>query len=229
MNERRFSFLPRAEPGGPPEWAITFADMMTLILIFFIFIASYSNMDVVRYRKILESVHQAFGGTTFGSGPQTGAPGSTDQASAALEKSLSELAAKGGAGPFELVRSTAGLRLRVQEGVMFDLGKADLRPEARPFLRRLAPILARYPGTIWVEGHTDDLPIQNQVYPSNWELSAARAGSVVRALAGQGGLSLEHLAAVGYADTRPLAPNVDDASRRRNRRVEFLLSPETNR
>jgi chemotaxis protein MotB len=232
MSDRRFSLLPRTDAGGPPEWAITFADMMTLILIFFIFMASYSNLDVIRYRKLLESVKEGFGGkaTTAAALQDSLAQAKSGaQAAGDAEKALYDLAGKAGpGGPFELVRTPAGVRLRVQEGVMFDLGKAELRPEARPFLHRLAPILARYPGTVWVEGHTDDLPIQNQSYPSNWELSAARAGSVVRALAAAGGLSVNHLVAVGYADTRPLAPNQDGASRKRNRRVEFLLSPSSN-
>jgi chemotaxis protein MotB len=229
VSDRRFSFLPRTEAGGPPEWAITFADMMTLVLIFFVFIYSASNVDVIRYRKILGSVQQALGAKVATGSPRdslaAGSPGSAAQASAQAEKALYDLANKPGGSPFELVRSPEGLRMRVQEGVMFDLGRADLRAEAPPFLRKLAPILSKYPGTIWVEGHTDDLPIQNQVYPSNWELSAARAGSVVRALVSTCGMSEDHLAAVGYADTRPVVPNTDDASRRRNRRVEFFLSP----
>jgi chemotaxis protein MotB len=231
MNDFRVSQAARPDPTSPPEWAITFADMMTLILIFFVFMASYSNLDVVRYRKILESVKQGFGGKLAATVAGTDSLAKTPSTSkAAAEKALYELAGKEGTGgPFELVRSPEGLRLRVQEGVMFDLGKAELRPEARPFLLRLAPILARYPGTVWVEGHTDDLPIQNQIYPSNWELSAARAGSAVRALVALSGLSVEHLVAVGYADTRPLVPNEDAASRKRNRRVEFYLSPRGDR
>jgi chemotaxis protein MotB len=242
--------LPATDKATPPDWAVTFADMMCLLLTFFVLIASYSYTDASKYRALAGSLRQAFGvrepnaGSSTpgprvaegaqGSGAQVlGAEGSGGHGSGArnsvvslrenLEQKLAALAESGAFPGLQVVRSQEGMRLRVQEGVMFDLGRADVRPEARPLVERLAPIFSRYPGQIWVEGHTDDLPIRNMIYPSNWELSAARAGNVVRALI-EAGVPSAHLAAVGYAETRPLAPNLDVESRQRNRRVEFLLT-----
>ena len=215
-----------------PEWAITFADMMSLLLTFFVLIASYSYTDAARYRALAGSLRSAFGQVENlagpyevdrASGPEAAGPASQ---AALVEARLMAVVRESGAGGCDLVRSSEGVRLRIAEGMMFDLGKTELRPEARPFLDRLVPVLARFPGRIWIEGHTDDLPIQTPVYPSNWELSSARAANVVRALIGSGKLSAARLAAVGYADTRPLEANADAASRGRNRRVEIFLQED---
>jgi chemotaxis protein MotB len=209
-----------------PEWAITFADMMSLLLTFFIVVASYSYTDASRYRALAGSMRAAFGTGDLAAGPLdvTSNEGSPDATYAQVERELLDLIdLNQPEGGCELVRSPEGMRLRVSAGVMFDLGRAELRPEARPFLEDLAPVLAQYPGRIWVEGHTDDLPIQNALYPSNWELSAGRAAAVVRSLIKAGRVSPQRIAAVGYAETRPLVPNSDAASRSRNRRVEIFL------
>jgi chemotaxis protein MotB len=224
---QRNPWLPTSDKNVPPEWAVTFADMMCLLLTFFVLIASYSYTDASKYRALAGSLRRAFGSRE----PQTGLslpiskPGQQEagRLGAEVEAEITALADSSAQGALQVVRSQEGMRLRVQEGVMFDLGRADLRDQARDLLDRLGPILRRYPGTIWVEGHTDDLPIQSAAYPSNWELSAARAGNVVRALVASG-VPPGHLAAVGYAETHPLAPNSDPESRQRNRRVEFLLT-----
>jgi len=90
--------------------------------------------------------------------------------------------------------------------------------------RETEEILRDYPNDIQVEGFTDDVPINTVAYPSNWELSAARAGAVVRLLVEEGSVPADRLAAVGYAETRPLAPNDSPEERGQNRRVEFLLT-----
>jgi len=229
--DRRLSPLPRAETSAVPEWAITFADMMTLILIYFVLMLSFSNLDLIKYRSLARGFQAAFGGKQELPIPPpvvAGTPVAGDpHADAEAEQVLRELSAlgksQGPGGPVEVTQTEKELRLRIDDRVMFDLGSANLRPEAQQLLARLTPILRRYPFRIEVEGHTDDLPIRNAVFPSNWELSAARAGSVVRALITRGGLAPDKLVAVGLADTHPLAPNMDDAARARNRRVEFLL------
>lgn len=225
---RRFSLLPRSETGSAPEWAITYADLITLVLIFFIALFSYSSMDAAKYRAMAAGMRSAFGAKAL---PYASAPsGSTtadDGAAAAgirAEKELQGLAASGGpGGPFEIHRGAEGLRLRVTNRLLFDVASARMAPAASEFLDKLAPILSRYPYRVEVQGHTDGLPIRNEVYPSNWELSASRAGTVVRELIARG-VPGTRLSAVGFAETRPLAPDTDEAGRSRNRRVEFLLT-----
>lgn len=235
-SDRRFSLLPRNDTGSAPEWAITYADMITLVLIFFIALFSYSSMDKAKYRALAAGMRQAFGAKELPFAPSSQVAREADDGSAAsglrAEKELEGLAASGGpGGPFEILRSAEGLRLRVTDRLMFGVASADMAPAAAAFLDKLAPILSRYPYRVEVQGHTDGLPIQNQVYPSNWELSAARAGTVVRELIARGVPGMR-LSAVGFADTHPLGPD-DAAGRGRNRRVEFLLTrkwggPETN-
>lgn len=227
---RRLPFLPSSNSGGAPEWAVTYGDMMSLLLVFFVLIASYSNMDVIKYRALIGSIQQAFGTRDRIPAPveleaaRSTAIASEDDAGGRVEEDLEELVDQSGpGGPIQVLRSTDGLRVRIEGQMIFAPAESGLRPEALPLLRRLGPILARHPYRIWVEGHTDDLPIRTPAFPSNWELSAARAGSVVRELIENGGVPPDRLAAVGYAATRPLQTNATEEGRARNRRVELLL------
>jgi len=111
------------------------------------------------------------------------------------------------------------------DAILFAAGQAELSRDGRAVLARLVPVLAATPGDIVVEGHTDSTPIASGRFPSNWELSAARAAAVVRALS-ELGLPPARLSAAGYADTRPLTPERDAASRARNRRVAITIQAE---
>jgi chemotaxis protein MotB len=110
----------------------------------------------------------------------------------------------------------------VTEGVLFDAGSADLRPEGKAILDQIADELTRVPNDLAIEGHTDDQPISNGQYPSNWELSTARATNVLRYLVDHHGLSPKRLQAAGYGDERPLAPNTP-TGRVANRRVDIAV------
>lgn len=114
----------------------------------------------------------------------------------------------------------------VTEGVLFDAGSADLRPEGRQILDEIAGPLSKVPNQLAIEGHTDDRPISTDRFPSNWELSTDRATSVLRYLIDTHHFGPDHMTASGYADQRPVAPGHDDASRAQNRRVDIaVLSP----
>jgi chemotaxis protein MotB len=227
----RMTTGPGAEGEGAPAWAITYGDLMSLLLVFFVLLASYSNVDAVKYRSLVGSLREAFGSRDrtlddahLDSSPTQGIASAGEEAERRwVEREVDALAQDLG-GPLQMQKGTDGIRLRIEGQVLFDLGKAELRPEARDLLSKLSPILRRYPYSILVEGHTDDLPIHNSEFPSNWELSASRAANVVRYFIAEGGVPPARFAAIGYADTRPLVPNRDDRSRRINRRVEFLLS-----
>jgi len=114
--------------------------------------------------------------------------------------------------------------VRLGDSVLFDLGRADLRPDGAAVLNRLAPVLKRLESFIRVEGHTDDLPISTPRFPSNWELSAGRAAAVVRQLI-EAGVPPQMVEAVGFADTRPLVRGTSTAARTMNRRVSFVILP----
>jgi chemotaxis protein MotB len=112
--------------------------------------------------------------------------------------------------------------MQIQDEILFPTGSAELQKDGADVLRRLAPLLAHTEGDIRVEGHTDDVPIDNDRYPSNWELSSARATSVVRTLI-DAGIAPNRLRATGYADTKPVASNADASGRARNRRVSLVI------
>lgn len=111
----------------------------------------------------------------------------------------------------------------VTDKVLFDPGRAAVQPDGMTILDVVANALAQIPNAVVVEGHTDSRPISTAQYPSNWELSTARATSVLRYLTEERGLSVERISASGYADTRPVADGVDPASLAQNRRVELVV------
>jgi chemotaxis protein MotB len=149
-----------------------------------------------------------------------------EQASfAALKRRLDAYArAHGFADQVRTVIERRGLVVRVlTDKVLFDSGQADLKPAGLPLLTEVAKLLNLDPThPIIVEGHTDNVPISSTLYPSNWELSTARATTVVRYLISQG-VSAARLGAAGYADLHPVASNATAAGRQLNRRVEIVL------
>lgn len=120
------------------------------------------------------------------------------------------------------------LEIELKANILFPSGSAALTEEALPVLRKVAEVLAKHPNPVQVEGHTDNLPIHSLVYPSNWELSAARAASVVQFFA-QVGMDPKRMAAIGYGEYRPVADNATAEGRSKNRRVALVvLATETD-
>jgi len=122
----------------------------------------------------------------------------------------------------EVIVNRESISLRISSEILFASGQAALTPGGLALLDRLSAALRRNAYRIAVEGHTDPVPIRTDRYPSNWELSTARATSVLRRLQ-ESGIAPARLRATGYADTRPVAPNADAAGRAANRRVELIL------
>jgi chemotaxis protein MotB len=122
----------------------------------------------------------------------------------------------------EIIRAPHEIRLELNDAVLFDPASAVLRVEGLALLDRLAPALAERAGTVSVEGHTDPVPIANAQFPSNWELSTARATAVTRHLI-QKGIAADRLRAVGMADTRPRSGNGTPEGRAKNRRVSLVV------
>jgi chemotaxis protein MotB len=124
----------------------------------------------------------------------------------------------------EITREAEQIRLEVKDTFLFESGSADLKAQATTVLESLIGMLQRHPGGIAVEGHTDDRPIATARYPSNWELSAARASTVARYLI-MHGIAAHRVQAVGYADTQPRSSNDSEEGRARNRRVTLVMYP----
>jgi len=127
-----------------------------------------------------------------------------------------------------IVQVEAGkINVRLPESILFETGKSDLLKTADSFLEKIVPILKQHSYPISIEGHTDNIPIASKQFPSNWELSAARASIVVRKL-GEQGINYSRLKAIGYADTIPIASNETIEGRRNNRRVNLIIEAVAN-
>lgn len=232
---------PRA---GAPEWLVTFGDMMSLLLTFFILLVSYSNMEIKKFRAMAGSVRNAFGaeskldvlGVATGSkllpfvDPRQSDDGAGRRPLQAAQESVEQILKQSGLEAAGTVRiDERGVLLQLQGDLLFDSGSAGLNPKSLPLLDRLAAYSSTVEHSIEVDGHTDNIPIATMIYPSNWELSAARAGSAVRYLA-EKGVPPARMRATGHADTVPVAPNSASEGRAKNRRIEilFVINSETD-
>lgn len=257
----------RRDKGGAPSWIVTFADLATLLLTFFILLLSYSEMDAEKYRSMAASLASAFGSSVIqGGGPpiaviETSAPAappSTDMASPSpppaaktAEPRPELIDDRPGASPevtpiaggitelaSRLIRElepqvarndlsvnydTEQVVIRFAEDATFPSGSADLKPAMQPVIDRIVGVLSRCSGQVVVSGYTDDQPIASSRYRSNWDLSAARAVSVVHELVMNRAIDAERVMAAGRAETDPLVPNTSPANRARNRRVEIAI------
>jgi chemotaxis protein MotB len=215
---------------------VTFGDMMSLLLCFFVILLSFSSMDVVRYRSLVGSLKSAFGsrdaiaskvitGKTTAISLGENQPGQKSMTEEELEHELTAaVETEGMTGEATLHRTDRGLVLRVRSSVVFAAGSAEILPQSMRLLQRVAWVCRSFPRKVYVEGHTDNLPTRSSGFPSNWELSSARASAVVRHMLEMEHLPPEKFVASGFAATVPLATNLTPEGRAKNRRVEFVFS-----
>ena len=222
------------------RWLLTYADMITLLMAFFIMLYAMSQLDIKKFEAMTGSVQAQLGGSGMLQGAQspkpspeirTGTPGiapsfdnrDTGAARESLRQELAPIARKAG-----ITLSTKGDEVTLSvpaTQLRFAAGSADLTAAGQEVLRRLAKVLAQGRYEVKVGGHTCDLPVHTERYNSNWELSADRARNVAFYLITLGGVSAKHCTVMGYADTQPLVPNDSEAHRARNRRVEIAIRP----
>lgn len=213
-----------------PFWMATFADMVTLLMTFFIMIVAMSEVKIEKFREALSYFQGGTGMIEAGPSPIMGVPSASSTRIAVEQAERQEeltrrLREAGLEGAVATSITERGLHLVIADSVMFRPGEADLIGDAPTVLRIIAETLADDVAGVVVEGHTDDRPIQTARYPSNWELSAARAATVVRFLLTQPrALDAAHYQASGYGEFRPRATNASAGGRARNRRVEILLT-----
>jgi chemotaxis protein MotB len=218
-------------PGG--NWEIVYSGFALIMLCFFIMLCSFSSVQeakVMRFTKaFLDAVNIVTGGLKFDQGarvlPLT--PDMVvDQSDFVLmmERIKEYSVQKGFQGDLEMEATDNKLVMRFRDRLIFDLGSARISDEARPLLDVIAEELKRHPDyPVTIEGHTDNLPIFTAEYPSNWELSVARAVTVLRYLNEKQNIPSERLSAAGYGEYNPIADNDTPEGRSRNRRVEITL------
>ncbi|MGB9860089.1 MAG: OmpA family protein [Moorellaceae bacterium] len=226
---------------GAPTWMITYSDLMTQLVVFFVLIFSFSVINQQKFQRFLASF-QGVGILESGVGILAQAEPTPERNQEALELPLdtealaqaremmetyqsikSFLAESGLEDMVEVRYEEGGVALDIKERILFDSGKADLKPEAMLVLDKLATLLAKLPNNIRVEGHTDNRPINTQEFPSNWELSAARAIRVVRYFIDKHKLEPSRFTAVGHGEYHPLVPNDSPEHMAQNRRVVILI------
>lgn len=239
-------------PGvGAPLWMLTYGDMITLVLTFFILLYSYSTLDAIKWKQAVSSVKGSLGvlerGTTINEMDLIGL-GQPDENFSDLKITAQDLAdferlqqEKREMEALQAVLSSLlkeidqriiididerGVVLRFEDSVLFDKGKADLKPNAKIVLDKVGNILSPLDNHIRIEGHTDNLPINTIMFPSNWELSTSRATNVLRYLL-EHGLDPQKLSAVGYGEYHPLVENINEENRQKNRRVDIVILRES--
>ena len=217
------------------RWLITYADLITLLLAFFIMMYTFSKSDAEKYREVTGHLRTIFtGGTDLVlQGGQAGAslledplraPLSGGEVKGMLEEQVRKVRGKDFfKNSVSVIKDERGVVIRVLDRALFDIGKSDLKEGAKEALDRIAPVIKAVDNAVRVEGHTDDTPIATAEFRSNWELSARRATEVVRYFIENHKIGPQRLSAVGYSEYHPLAPNDTPANRSRNRRIEIIV------
>jgi chemotaxis protein MotB len=249
------------------RWLVTYADMITLLMVLFIVLFSMATLDAQKFSalkdslagvkhpapSVLEGGQSVIDGGSISrlddSSPSPAAkidsPSQFDSATSALQQQQSlqtaarkeqdnleqvhqeiqsALNSQGMGDAVQFRRDADGLVITIAtDKVLFDSGQAVIRPNGRTILNALVPPLTHLPNPITIEGHTDNVPINTAAYPTNWELSGARAVNVLRYMVEQEGFPASRISSGGYADQRPVVPNDSAAHRAQNRRVEVIV------
>jgi len=211
------------------RWLLTYADLITLLLAFFIVMYSMSRVDAAKFGQVTGAFNDILRGSPVGSGgAASGARHVSEDAGARMLSNLEHaidrrLQLDSLTDRIAIIESRRGLVIRVMESAAFDPGSADLKPQMFDVLSVLAHELGDIPNPVLVEGHSDNTPIATPRYPSNWELSTARSTGVVRYLVEQLAVDPARVSAVGYAEYRPIATNQTPQGRAKNRRVDIII------
>ena len=253
----------KEEQRGVPAWVMTFADLMTLLMCFFVLLLAFSEMDVAKFKQLSGSMKEAFGvqseidvrtipkGTSvvaqeFSPGrPEPTALNEVRQFTIdsnrntldALARELKEIeetreharrlrmALKEEIDKGAVSIQTEGMKVivHIMENASFDSGFADVRPEFMPVLDKISQLIDNNSGEVTISGHTDNVPIANARFRSNWELSTARAVSVAHEILRAADIDPERVIVTGHADTRPRAENDTADNRAKNRRVDVSI------
>ena len=193
-------------------WLITYSDMVTLLLSFFLLMYSFSVMTEERRHELVEELRTVSANTNV----------VRERPREDLEQAAREIASQFRQDEAFVENTETEVTVGLSSEVTFASGDAALSEAGRAALVRVAAILARLPNTVRVEGHTDSVPVRGGRFSSNWHLSAARAQSVVRLLV-ENGVDARRLQVIGYGDVRPREANDTPDGRGRNRRIEIKI------
>ena len=231
------------EHDNSERWLLTYSDLITLLMIFFVVMYAMSNVDAQKYQVLSQSLGGALNPAAFsGSGEGTGegsgnvsiddltealADGSTDKLDpelvAAAEEIQNLIRQSGLQDKVSVSVQERGVVVGLMNTVLFDSGSAQIKPDAMPTLIAIGQIANGVHNYIRIEGNTDDVPQRSEKFPSNWELSVVRATEVVKLLIAQSGVEPDKISAVGYGEYRPSVPNTSAETRAKNRKVDIVI------
>jgi len=236
--------ISRTSSDGGPGWLTTFNDLITLLMVFFVLLFTMGSLDTKMLKEFQYALQSGLG--ILGEGSQVSIAVKDSRPKPDMAQLLAQ--AEGEVEPVDEQKeatpiddalkaitdepginvrySNQGAHITFEDFLLFDFGKAVINSGGLKFLDKMTALIQKIPYPVRVEGHTDNVPIHTARYPSNWELSIARAVSVVKYFAESGKINPQRLSAVGYGATRPLVPNDSPANRSRNRRVEIVLATE---
>lgn len=227
-------------------WLTTFNDLITLLLVFFVFLFSIGTIDKKKMKDFHCALQSGLGILKEGkkvsvdikekrfvddmfhvmTQPEPEGESNSEKRrrmESLIENTINSIDADSG---IRVTYTKKGVHLTFEDAVLFDFGRAEINSEAFLFLDKIAGVVKTLPYPIRVEGHTDNVPIKTKHFPSNWELSIARAVNVVKYLAEKCNLNPRRLSAAGYGESKPAIPNTTTANRAKNRRVEIVLIME---
>ncbi|VYU12543.1 OmpA family protein [Clostridium tertium] len=228
----------KEKPENSERWLLTYSDLITLLMVFFVVLYSASNINQKKYEKLASSMNSAFTGGTgiIDSGAGGTNEGSSDEGELkplvqseeeklqGIEGQVDEMIKKMGLeGSVSTSIEERGLVISFNDSIFFESAKAEIMEDMKLKLVSLSTLLNKIDNYIRVEGHTDNVPIRNEYFSSNWQLSSTRASNVVEYLINNGGISPDRLSAVGYGEYRPIADNSTNQGRSKNRRVDILI------
>ena len=213
---------PFQESGDKDRYLITYADLITLLLGLFIILYAISNIDSSKYKSVVAAFDNYFGNdrliTTIPD--KKAVPTPKDK----LSEELSKLIVQNDySNSIQLEENERGITLHILEKILFPPGSADLNGMSKIVLKKIADVIRNLPNDIRIEGFTDNTPISNSKYPSNWHLSSARALNTAWYLIQDEGISPDKVSIVGNGENQPIAPNDSPETRARNRRVDIVI------
>jgi chemotaxis protein MotB len=204
-------------------WIVPYADFMSVLMIFFLimFAFAYSQISENKFNQIVSSIQKEAGGKVKEKlSEEMKETAQMDEAKTKFDKIVEN---KDLQKDVEINKDANQIKIIFKNPILFDIGKADLKPGSIYVLHAVGQVLKDMKNDIIVEGHTDNIPITGGKYKSNWELSTARAMSVIRYFTMDESLSEERFAAAGYGEYRPVAPNDTEENRGKNRRIEITI------
>jgi len=224
------------KPENHERWIVTYADMLTLLFALFVVLWSMSDPNATKFEQVRTSIDKAFsvgvlsgaegGSPVFSTGGGL-APSLSDLKSndlVTISRQMSDFTSKGNIqNKIQVLSKADSITISLADNLLFDSGSATLRPGSQVVLNEVAGMLRKLPNRVRIEGHTDNVPVNNPDFASNWELSGVRASTVLRFLVDAGGLDPNRMSFEGFGEYGAMADNATAEGRALNRRADVVI------